>query len=120
MVCLKEEILNKQPQMEKDKVLFHQYNAPRHDSVATMVKLHELHFELLPHPLYSPDLAPSDYYLFADLKSVLQGKIFGSNKEVIAKTEAYFEAKIKSLYKKGIEMLEKRWNNTSKKEKALR
>lgn len=25
-------------------------------------------FELLPHPQYSPDLAPSDYGLFADLK----------------------------------------------------
>ena len=32
-------------------------------------KLHELHFELLPHPPYSPDLAPSDYWLFADLKT---------------------------------------------------
>ncbi|EFN85370.1 hypothetical protein EAI_14585, partial [Harpegnathos saltator] len=27
-----------------------------------------LNFELLPHPPYSPDLAPSDYWLFADLK----------------------------------------------------
>ena len=35
---------------------------------AGKAKLHELHFELLPHPPYSPDLAPSDYWLFADLK----------------------------------------------------
>ena len=75
-----------------------------------MRKLHELHFELLLHPTYSPDLAPSDYYLFADLKRMLQGKRFGSNEEVIAKTEAYFDAKDRSFYKKGIEMLEKRWN----------
>ena len=75
-----------------------------------MAKLYELHFELLPHPPYCPDLAPSDYYLFSDLKRMLQGKIFGSNEEVIAETEAYFEAKDKSLYKNGIEMLETRWN----------
>ena len=68
-----------------------------------MAKLHELHFKLLPHPPYSLDLAPSDYWLFADLKRMLQGKRFGSNEEVILETETYFEAK-------GIELLEKHWN----------
>ena len=58
-----------------------------------MAKLNELSFELLPHPPYSPDLAPSDYYLFADLKKMLQGKRFYSNEEVITETNAYFEAK---------------------------
>ena len=72
-----------------------------------MAKLHEFHFELLLHSPYSPDLAPSDYYLFAELKRMLQGKQFGSNEEVIAETKAYFKARDKSLYKKGIEMLEK-------------
>ena len=41
---------------------------------------------------------------------MLQGKKFGSNEEVIAETEAYFEVKDKSFYRKGIEMLEKAWN----------
>ena len=66
-------------------------NAPCHKSIATMAKLHELHFKLLPHTPYSPDLAPSDYWLFGDLKRMLQGKKFGSD-EVISETEAYFEA----------------------------
>ena len=42
---------------------------------------------------------------------MLQGKRFGSNEEVIAETEAYFEAKDKLTYKHGIEKLEKRWND---------
>ena len=50
-------------------------------SMKTMVKFNELSFELLPHPASSPDLAPSDYWLFADLKQMLQGKRFGSNEE---------------------------------------
>ena len=41
---------------------------------------------------------------------MLQGKRFGSNEEVILETEAYFETKDKSFYKKGIELLEKHWN----------
>ena len=75
-----------------------------------MAKLHELHFELLLHPPYSPDLTPSNYWLFADLKRMLQEKRFGSNEEVISETEVYFEAKDKLFYKKGIKFLEKKWN----------
>ena len=33
-----------------------------------------------------------------------------SNEEVISETEAYFEVKDKSFYKKDIELLEKCWN----------
>ena len=96
--------------MKKKKVLFHQDKAPCPKSIATMAKLLELHFELLLHPPYSPDLAPSNYWLLADLKRMLQGKRFGSNEEVILETEAYFEARDKLFYKKGIELLEKHWN----------
>jgi len=42
---------------------------------------------------------------------VLQGKRFSSDNEIIAATEAYFEAKDKSFYKKGVESLEKRYNH---------
>ena len=90
---LKEEIAKKQPQM-KEKVLFHQDNALCHKSIATRAKLHELHFELLPHPLYSPDLAPSDNWLFEDFKKMLQRKRFGSNEEVILETEDYLEVPV--------------------------
>ena len=110
LVCLKEELAKKRPQMKKKKVLFHQNNTPCHKSIATMAKLNELHFELLPDPSYSLNLAPSDYYLFANLKRMLRGKGFGSNEEAITETEAYFEAKGKSFCKKDIEVLEKRWN----------
>ena len=109
MVHLKDEMSKEQPEMKK-KVLFHQDNAPCHKLIATMAKLPELHFELLSHPSYSPDLAPSNYWLFADLKRMLPEKRFGSNEEVISETEAYFEAKDKSFYKKGIELLKKYWN----------
>ena len=90
LMCLKNEIGEKRLQIKKKKVLFHQDNA-----LATMAKLNELSFELLVHPPYSPVLVPSDYYLFADLKKMLQGKRFYSKEEVITEKNAYFEAKDK-------------------------
>ena len=107
---MKEGIAKKTPQMKKKKVLFHQDNAPCHKSIGMMAILHELHFELLLHPPYSPDLALGDYWLFANLKRILQGKRFGSNEEVISETEAYFAAEDKSFNKKAIKLLEKHWN----------
>ena len=98
LVCLKEEITKKQHQMKKKKVPFHKNNAPCYKSITTMAKLHKLHFELLPHLPYSPNLVLSDYYLFADPKRILQRKRFVSNQKVIAHTEAYFKAKDKSFY----------------------
>ena len=66
---LSAEIRKKRPHMQKKKVLFHQGNAPYHKSMKTMVKLNELSFKLLPHPPHSPDLAPSDYWLFTGLEN---------------------------------------------------
>ena len=97
--------------MAKKKPLFQQDNAPVHKSMKTMVKLNALRFEVLPHPLYLPRLAPSDFYMFADLNKMLRGKRFSSDDKVNAATEACFEAKDKSFYKKGIECFEKLWND---------
>ena len=55
---------------EEKKMLFHQNNALCHKSIAPMAKLYELLFKLLLHIPYSPDLAPSNYWLFADLKRI--------------------------------------------------
>ena len=110
LMRLKEEFAKKLPRKKKKDVLFNQHNAPCRKSITTIAKLHELHIELLLHPPYSPDLAPSGYCLFADPKRILQGKRFGSNNEVISETEAYFEVKDKSFHKKSIELLEKHWN----------
>ena len=107
---LKDEIAEKRPHLKKKKVLFHQDNAPCHKSMKTMAKLNELGYELLPYPPYSPDLAPRDYFLFADLKRMLAGKKFKDNDGVIAETEAYFAEKTKEYYKSGIEKLEDRCN----------
>jgi [histone H3]-lysine36 N-dimethyltransferase SETMAR len=57
-----DEIKKKLPHLKKKKVLFHQDNAPVHKSIKNQSILHELDYQLLPHPPYSPNLAPSDFY----------------------------------------------------------
>ncbi|KAF7271264.1 hypothetical protein GWI33_015847 [Rhynchophorus ferrugineus] len=57
----------------------------------TVSKIHELGFELIPNPPYSPDLAPNDYFLFSELKGKLAGKKCSSNEEVIDEIEACYE-----------------------------
>jgi hypothetical protein len=48
--------------------MFFQDSAAPHKAAITHQKLVHLHFEVLKHPAYPPDLAPSDYYLFSNLK----------------------------------------------------
>lgn len=82
--------------MKKKKVVFYQGNAPGHRSIKTMAKTTELHMEMLPHLPYSPDLVPTDCYLFAELTKMLAGDRFVSN-EMIVQTEHYFVTKDKSF-----------------------
>ena len=84
---LVDEIRKKRPHLRKKRILFHNDNTPSHTSNIAQAKKHELGFESLPHPPYSPDLAPCNYYLFTNLKRWLCGKHFESNKEVKCKTE---------------------------------
>lgn len=107
---LNDAIRTKRPHLAGKKVLFHQDNAPAHNSMVAMAKLHQLRYELLPHPPYSPDLAPSDFFLFPNLKRYLRGKRFYSNAEVIAETTEYFASFEKSYYSDGIGKLQDRWN----------
>jgi histone-lysine N-methyltransferase SETMAR len=59
-----------------DGVLFLHDNAPAHRTLATQKKLAYLVFYYLDHPLYSPDLAPSDYHLFPGLKKTIESSLF--------------------------------------------
>jgi histone-lysine N-methyltransferase SETMAR len=73
---LKTELQEKCPWLAHRKILFHYDNAPAHSSGVVAAKLMELGFQLVPHPLFSPDLAPSDYYLFPNMKKLLAGRRF--------------------------------------------
>jgi histone-lysine N-methyltransferase SETMAR len=94
----------------KKKNIFHQDNALAHKSVLAMGKLRDLHYELLEHPPFSPDLTPSDFHLFSNLKLFLAaGQHFSLNQEAIAAVERYFADLTKNHCRDGIMALEHRW-----------
>jgi histone-lysine N-methyltransferase SETMAR len=92
------------------KIIFHQDNAHAHKSVSALGKLRDLHYGLLEHPLYSPDLTPSDFYLIPKLKLHLAGQRFSSNQEANAAEKGYFVDLTKNHYRDGIMALKHRWN----------
>ncbi|KAJ0177089.1 hypothetical protein K1T71_007098 [Dendrolimus kikuchii] len=61
----------RQELINKRGVVFHHNNARPHTSLATQQKLREFGWEVLIHPPYSPDLAPSDFHLFRSLQNSL-------------------------------------------------
>ncbi|EGI61648.1 Histone-lysine N-methyltransferase SETMAR [Acromyrmex echinatior] len=87
--------------------MFAHYNARVH--TCPIAKFNEFRYELLPHPTYSPDLAPCDYFLFPNLKKWFGGKRFTIREQLIAETEAYFEGLDKSYYSDGLKKLENHW-----------
>ena len=44
------------------------------------------------HPVYSPDLAPSDFFLFLKVKEVLKGRHFDDNDDIRSNTTAALKA----------------------------
>ena len=66
-------------------------------------------FELIDHPPYSPDLAPSDYFLFPNVKKHLAGNWYQTDDDVISAIEDFFESQEENFYSTGIQALEHRW-----------
>ena len=67
-------------------------------------------YKLIPHPAYSPDLAPSDYFLFPNLKKDIRGRHFWSNEEVMAAVEEWVRDKDPGFFSSGLMALEHRWS----------
>ncbi|GFU57477.1 histone-lysine N-methyltransferase SETMAR [Trichonephila clavipes] len=67
--CVKLAIDQKRSELANRRgVVFHQNNVRPHTSVVTRQNLWQLGWEILMHPPYSPELAPSDYHLFCIAK----------------------------------------------------
>ena len=57
-------------------------NAPAHTALSIREFLAKKIIPVLPHPPYSPDLAPCDFYLILKLKSKLKGRHFGTMENI--------------------------------------
>ena len=62
-------------------ILLQQDNARVHTCKIAMDAVERNGCELIPHPAYSPDLGPSDYFLFPNLKKDIRDVISGPTKK---------------------------------------
>ena len=50
--------------------MFHQDNDPAHKSMVAVSIVNDCEFKLTDHLPYFPDLTPSDYFLFPNIKNI--------------------------------------------------
>src|SRR5215475_6155686 len=70
-------------------------------SAKSQAAIRQCGFQQLNHPPYSPDLAPSDYFLFRVMKKFLRGKLFSSDEEVKEAVMTWFEEQTNDFFPGG-------------------
>ncbi len=81
-------------------VWFHHDNARPHTANSTAVKLAD--YQWVPHPPYSLDLAPCDFFLFPFLKRQMRGIQFNNVEEAQAEARRILRATPKETFRKAI------------------
>jgi len=84
-------------------------NARPHTARATIDALETLKFEVLFHPPYSPDLAPSDLHFFPQLKRDLKETHFTSDDEVKQAVTSWIKQRTPEFFIYGMRKLVLRW-----------
>ena len=87
----------------RNRVLFQQDKARNHTSRRMLHNLDEFDgVKLLPHLVYSPDFAPTDFYIFRSMAHFLSERIFDNIADVEQGCREFFASKPKDCYLKGI------------------
>ena len=93
-------------------VLLQQDNARVHICKVAMDAVERKRYELIPHPTSSPDLAPSDFFLFPNLKKDIRGLHFRSDEEVVTAVEEWVNGKDPDFSISGLMALEHHWSKS--------
>ncbi|CAK9818215.1 Histone-lysine N-methyltransferase SETMAR [Anthophora quadrimaculata] len=93
----------------KRKPLFLQDNARPHKAQETMKKIKDLGWKIIDHPPYSPDLAPSDFFLFSNLKRFLRGRSYETTDTMKLVVQQYLEERPEEWFLHGLARLPDRW-----------
>ncbi|KAG5320783.1 MOS1T transposase, partial [Pseudoatta argentina] len=92
-----------------DKVILLHGNAQPHVAKPVKTYLGTLKWEVLPHPPYSPDIAPSDFHLFRSMAHGLADRRFHSYEEAQKWIDSWIASKDVSFFRRGIHVLPERW-----------
>ena len=89
--------------------IMHHDNARPHTSLETRTALDRLGLRTLPHPPYSPDLPPSDFFLFPKLKDYLKGNRYETDEDVKNAVHSWCRDKTADFFADGIQQVVRRW-----------
>ncbi|UYV60194.1 hypothetical protein LAZ67_1000361 [Cordylochernes scorpioides] len=92
-----------------DKVIYQHDNARPHVAKVAKETMEALQWDALPHPLYSPDIAPSDYHMFRSMTHGLAEQHFTSYEEAKNWVNIWIASKDEEFFRHGIRMLPERW-----------
>ena len=68
-----------------------------------------LKWDVLFHPPYSPDIAPSDYYLFRSMAHGLPEQHFTLHEDTKSWVDSWIASKDEAFFRQGVRMLPERW-----------
>jgi histone-lysine N-methyltransferase SETMAR len=90
-------------------VILHHDNARPHTANATTAAIAAKGWTVLPHPAYSPDLAPSDFHMFGPLKDYLRGQRFEDDDAVKSAVKAWIRQCAPEFFVNGFINWRNRW-----------
>ena len=100
---------HKRRKQRKTPLWFLQDNAPVHTAGVSRATIEAAGLTLVDHPPYSPDLAPTDFWLFRHLKKHLRAKTFQSNDDLRVTVETFFDDSPQDFFKRAFDELVARW-----------
>jgi histone-lysine N-methyltransferase SETMAR len=106
---LRQALWKKRPgAVEKIPLILHD-NARPHTAKHTLDIISDLGWQILPHPPYSPDLSPCDFFLFSHMKNSIRGRRFASTTEIKNHFQQWFTSQEETFYRDGIRALQHRY-----------
>ena len=97
--------------MEWPSVLPRQAHAtPAHTALSVREFLATKQITVLEHSVYSPDLAPSDFFLFPKIKEILKGRHFDDIDDIRSNTTSALKAIPQNQFQNYFEGWTRRWH----------
>ena len=111
LIRLKRAIPEKRPEyaIRHETIIFHHDNAQPHVAIPVKNYLENSGWEVLSHPPYSPEVAPSDYHLFRSMQNALTGMRFRSEQGIKNWLYSFLAAKPAQFFWDGIHEFPETW-----------
>ena len=110
LTLLRNAVHRKRPELWEDQTwMLHHNNASAHVSLLIRSYLAKHKTSVVPHPPYSADLAPADFFLFPKFKTTLKGRCFQTTEEIQENSIRKLRAITESAFQEAFQQWKKCW-----------